>query len=88
MCIYDVPLCQCSSGATARVQAETVAAGELTWEEAGALVHGNDAAAPARLQSSFAALVTCALLAKFKDWNCSKPRLMGTFRLVRRVLQF
>ena len=39
----------------------------------------------ARLQSSFRILVTRALLAKFSEWNSSKPRLMRTFRLVRRV---
>jgi hypothetical protein len=39
----------------------------------------------ARLQSSFAALVTLALSTKFSEWNCSKPRLMRTVRLVRRV---
>jgi hypothetical protein len=37
----------------------------------------------ARLQSSFAVLVTWALSAKSTLWNCSKPRLMRTFRLVR-----
>ena len=42
----------------------------------------------ARLQSSFRILVTWALLANSTLWNCSKPRLMRTFRLVRRVLQF
>jgi hypothetical protein len=42
----------------------------------------------ARLQSSFRILVTWALSAKSTLWNCSKPRLMRTFRLVRRVLQF
>jgi hypothetical protein len=42
----------------------------------------------ARLQSSFAVLVTWALSAKSTLWNCSKPRLMRTFRLFRRVLQF
>ena len=39
----------------------------------------------ARLQSSFRILVTWALLARFSEWNCSKPRLMRAFRLVRRV---
>jgi hypothetical protein len=39
----------------------------------------------ARLQSSFRILVTWALSAKIQRWNCSKPRLMRAFRLVRRV---
>jgi hypothetical protein len=39
----------------------------------------------ARLQSSFRILVTWALPAKIQRWNCSKPRLMRAFRLVRRV---
>ena len=39
----------------------------------------------ARLQPSFTALVTWALSAKFSDCNRSKPRLMCTFRLVRRL---
>ena len=34
---------------------------------------------------STAVLVTWALSAKSTLWNCSKPRLMRTFRLVRRV---
>jgi hypothetical protein len=38
-----------------------------------------------RLQSPFHILVTRALLAKFSEWNSSKPRLVRTFRLVRRV---
>jgi hypothetical protein len=42
----------------------------------------------ARLQSSFRIMVTWALSAKTQRWNCSKSRLMRTFRLVRRVLQF
>jgi hypothetical protein len=42
----------------------------------------------ARLQLSFRILVTWALSAKTQRWNCSKPRLMRTFRLFRRVLRF
>ena len=51
----------------------------------GRLGHRNADDITARLQSSFRILVTWALLAKLNDWNCSKPRLMRTFRLVRRV---